>query len=224
MAKVEEKKTLDRKLSGFIQANRKVILIVCAVVLAVVVIIGITTAVSKSSQKKWMAAVETAEENYTAWTALADDDAELGTKADEVAAELETIVSGTKNSYPNMKASYLLGLLSYAQEEYTAAAEYFNTVRTDYSEGYLASTALMNEAVSLEMSGDSEAALDRYQTLVDTFADSSAEASHALFSIGRIYETNGDTDLAVAVFEQLLTDYPSSEWSKLAQVRLIALD
>lgn len=224
MANVEEKKSVDVKLTQMIQKNRKVILIVCAVIVAVVVIVGIATAVSNNAQAKWMEAIETAEADYSAWSALAEDDAEKAAKTDTLKADLTAIVDGTKDNYPDMKAAYVLGLISFEEQDYAAAAGYFGGVVTDYADSYLAPTALMNEAVSLEMQDKADDALDRYQKLVDTYSSVSAEASHALFSIGRIYEVQGNTDLAKAVYEQLVTDYASSEWTKLAQVRLIALD
>ncbi len=224
MANVEEKKSVSTKLSQFIISKSKIILIVCAVIVVVVVVTGIATAVNNNAQQKWMTAIETAETDYTDWKALTVEDSDRDLEAEELEIELLAIVDGAKNSYPQMKATFLLGSLSFELKDYTEAASYFDSVQKDYADTYLAPVALMNNAVALEMLNKNDEALDRYQRLVDTYAAVSPEASHAMFSIGRIYEGQGNLDLSKAVYEQLIAEYETSEWAKLAQVRLITID
>lgn len=219
----EKELTFGDKIAAGIHKNRKNILIVCAAVVVIVVAVGIGTAVSSRNAVKAMEAIEAAEASYDDWRYLAEDDEARDTQADELKAELSAIIDDNRDGYPDMKAQYLLGNVYFSLEQYTEAAEAFAAVSRDYPDMYLAPAALMNQAVAYEMAEDTESALDRYQYVVDNYAQTSAEAAHALFSIARIYDAMGNVDLSAAVFEQVISDYPDTEWAKLAQTRLIIL-
>lgn len=220
----EENKTVSERVSEFIASNRKAIFIGFVAVVVIVGLIGVFSYTSAKKLEKSMVAIEKAESAYEDLQLIdADNVDEKRAAAEELEQELKDIMDSNAKNYPDMKAAYLLGLLYYGQDDFKEAADMFAAVVNDYSDSYLAPAAAMNQAVSLERLEDFEGAVDRYQFVVDTYAETSAEASHALFSIGRIYETLDKNDLAVAVYEQLTSEYPSSEWSKLAHSRLILL-
>ncbi len=224
MANVHEKKiSFGDKFAHGIQNNRKIILLVCISILLVIIAFGIFSHVSDKAKERSMVAIEHAETLYTEWKALPSDSQDRLTKADELKESLLAIADSNKNGYPDMKANYLLGLIMFSLEDYTNAITYFTSVSTDYADSYLAPVAKMNEAVSYEMLGQSDNAINTYQSIVDDYADTSAEVPHALFSIGRIYDELGNTELAIAVYEQVVSDYADSEWAKLSQSRLIVI-
>ena len=64
--------------------------------------------------------------------------------------------------------------------------------------------------------GDTTGALDLYNKVFDDFKESGVSAK-ALFNVARIYLQQGNTQLAGTVFEQVATDYPNSEYGKLAK-------
>ena len=75
---------------------------------------------------------------------------------------------------------------------------------------------------------DNATALELYRSVLDTYGDNSAYAPKAMFSIGRIYDAQGETALAQAEFETLTGLYlvpenggTPSEYARMAEAYLI---
>ena len=132
------------------------------------------------------------------------------------------------DEYPGAKAMYLLADLAYGEQDYQAAADYYAQIAAAQGATYLASLCNMNEAACYENLGDQEAALQLYRHVVDTYGDSGVFAPKAMFSIGRIYDAQGNADLAQAEFETLTGLYlvpenggTPSEYARMAEAYLI---
>jgi tetratricopeptide (TPR) repeat protein len=219
----EEKKTFSDKLAEFLTIHRKQILIITVVIVVAVVAVGVGTYVSSKNFEQAVASVELAEESYNELLSLEEGSAEYTEKNAEVEQKLIEIREDNKDNYPHMKATFLLGMMKGNAGEYGEAAELFNEIATGYADTHLAASAVMSEAAALEMNGDYDAAIGRYQYLIDNYGDSSSEVSHAYFSIGRLYEMTDRDDLAVTVYQQLEAEFENSEWTKLAKSRLIQI-
>lgn len=208
----EVENTTEQKLingiSAFFEKNLKTILIslaaVAIVVVAIVVIVGSSSKSSDSAQIK----IAEMEEKYSELAASETPD------WDSYEAELATMVKGS--SYTSVKASYLLGLAHYDQEDYASAKDAFLKAYELNTKIYLAPIALVNEAACTEAMGDTTGALDLYNKVFDDYKESGV-AAKALFNVARIYLQQGNTQLAGTVFEQVATDYPNSEYGKLAK-------
>lgn len=208
----EVENTAEQKLingiSAFFEKNLKTILIALAavaiVVVAIVVIVGSSSKSSDSAQIK----IAEMEEKYSELAASETPD------WDSYEAELATMVKGS--SYTSVKASYLLGLAHYDQEDYASAKDAFHKAYELNTKIYLAPIALVNEAACTEAMGDTTGALDLYNKVFDDYKESGV-AAKALFNVARIYLQQGNTQLAGTVFEQVATDYPNSEYGKLAK-------
>lgn len=219
----EEKKSFSDKLSEFIAVHKKTLLIVVIVTVVAVAAVGIGTYVVTSNFEKAVAEVELAQEQYAELSSLEEGSEEYAAQVAEVRQQLADIRDGNKNNYPHMKATYLLGLLTAGEGEYTEAASLFGEVASDYADTHLGAPAVMSQAAALEMDGQLDQAIERYQFLIDNFSDVSPDVSHAYFSIARLYEMTDRTDLAVTVYQQLEAEFPESEWTKLAKTRLIQI-
>lgn len=208
----EEEHTTEQKLidgiSAFFEKNLKTILIalaaVAVVVVAVVVIVGSSSKSSDSAQIR----IAEMEERYSELVAAEDPD------WNSFETDLASMVKGS--SYTSVKASYLLGLAHYEQEDYSSAKDAFHKAYELNSKIYLAPLALVNEAACYENLGDTATALDLYNRVFDDYNESGV-AAKALFNVARIYLQQGNTQLAGTVFEQVATDYPNSEYGKLAK-------
>ena len=208
----EVENTTEQKLingiSAFFEKNLKTILIslaaVAIVVVAIVVIVGSSSKSSDSAQIK----IAEMEEKYSELAASETPD------WDSYEAELATMVKGS--SYTSVKASYLLGLAHYDQEDYASAKDAFHKAYELNTKIYLAPIALVNEAACTEAMGDTTGALDLYNKVFDDYKESGV-AAKALFNVARIYLQQGNTQLAGTVFVQVATDYPNSEYGKLAK-------
>ena len=137
--------------------------------------------------------------------------------------ELAALAKKRGKSYPVVKALYLQGLIAYQEEAYAEATTYFLSVVERNRDGYLAPLALFNAGVSSEQLGDSLKAIEYYQRVYDNYGNDAVESPRALFSLARLYEAEGEKELARAMFQQLSDEFPASEFARLAKNRLVTL-
>ena len=208
----DEEKTVEQKLingiSSFFEKNLKTIIIAVAAVVVVVLAIVIIVSATSNSKDSAQIKISEMEEKYTELVSAEEPD------WDSFETELSAMVKG--DSYPSVKASYLLGLAHYDQAEYEEARDAFKKAYELNKKIYLAPLSLVNEAACEEALGNSTAAIALYSTIVSDYPESGV-AAKALFNAGRIYYEQGNTELAKTYFEQVSTDYPNSEYGKLGK-------
>ncbi len=226
MANAKENESINKlegKLTNFI-AKRKTILIVCAAVVVLALAgVWIGLSVNAKATAANQLTIDLLQEDYEAWMAMEDQKSEEAVKALEALTGALNDLSKKGNKYPAIKATYLLGLTSYAQEDFQTARERFLAAYEKDKETYLAPLSLMNAAVCSERLGDNAKALEQYQSVYDQFGSEAPEAPKALFSVARLHEAAKNIDLAKAVFQQLADEFSSSEYAKLAKTRLVTL-
>ena len=220
---------VEARLDSFIGKHRKTILGIGIILVVVIIALCIAlVAVQNSTNSKFDAMTEL-EGDYSALAAMdpasseyADAAAAFQTSADEL------IASAGLDSYPGAKAMYLLADLAYADQDYQTAADYYGQIAAAQGSTYLAPLCLMNQAACYENLQDNDTALELYRNVVDTYGDYSAYAPKAMFSIGRIYDAQGETALAQAEFETLTGLYLApenggvpSEYARMADAYLI---
>lgn len=226
MAKENEKDIsgkVESTLNSFITRHRLVLIIIgVAIVLALIGLwigLGVSANITEANQLK----IDTLQVKYDTWAALEDK------TTDEANASLTSLkddlaeLSRKGKKYPALKALYLLGMIEFNHEKYQEAHDYFIEASNKAGTSFLASLSLMNAAVCIEMSGDSVKALDMYQAVYDRFGTDAPEAPKALFNVARLHEAANNLELARAIFQQLADEFPSSEYAKLAQSRLVTL-
>jgi tetratricopeptide (TPR) repeat protein len=184
--------------------------------------IGISVVDSNANKNQLL--IDGLQKDYTTWVALADKTTEEAkASAVDLVAGLQALASKNGSKYPELKAGYLLAMVSYADEDFTAAVEGFLKVADKGKDTYLGPLSVMNAAVASEQLGDKAKALEYYQRVYDTFGEGTPESPKALFNVARIHEANNNVTLAKAVLQQLADLFPSSEYAKLAQSRLVVL-
>lgn len=219
---------VEDKLNSFIGKNKKLFLGIGIALVAVIIVLCVALAmVQKSTNARFdaLAALEGQHGDLVAMGPSADGYADA--EAAFTAAAEELTAAGL-DKYPGAKAMYLLADIAYSEGDYQSAADMYAQIASAQSGTYLGPLCLMNEAACYENLGDSDTALGLYRQVVDTYGDHSAQAPKAMFSIGRIYDAQGQTDLAQAEFETLTGLYlvPSngampSEYARMAQAYLI---
>ena len=95
-------------------------------------------------------------------------------------------------------------------------------IAKSFSNSFYAPVALFNAAVCYEESDDLDSALEALTELVKSYEDS-YNLAYALYMMGRISEQQGNYPEAEKFYTQLKDDYSHSNWSKLAQNRMIYL-
>jgi len=107
-----------------------------------------------------------------------------------------------------------------AEEKWVKAAE-------AAPKSYLAPIAIYNAAVAAEEQENIEKAIS-YYTRAAGYGDSFPAAARAQFSIGRLEESRGNKDLAIAAYRNLLAKWPDdtvwpNAWAVPALVKVIQL-
>ncbi len=213
-----DNKVVENKLSSFLNNNLKTIGIVAGVIIVVVIIIAIVNGVTNNTTNKNFDALDKAQTQYT--TVISNPDSE---SYDADLAQAVTDLEALENAdgYVGYKATYLLGINAFNAEDYQVALDYFLEVKESAKNTYLGSLSLSNAAVCAEQLGQDAKAIEYCQELIDTYSNDAAESPRAMFTLGRLYEAQGNSDLAQGQFQQLADQFPNSEYGKLAQNSLL---
>ncbi len=222
----EQKIGFEKKLTIFLTSNKKLLIIIAAVIVVAVAAVGITVSVLGSRLEKHTAEVELLQEEYIEIMnnaeELSEEDQQGALTA--LSEEISDFIGSTGKGYPQLRALYLQASVSYQMEDFGTAAVQFSDFAKKFKDSHLAPTAYMNSGASYEFAGDLAAAVEQYRLVFDLYKDSSAEAPHALFSVGRLHERQGNISDAISTYRELSTEFPESEWAKLGVSRLIVLE
>ncbi len=227
MAKIIEpagKKTLKEKISLLLQKHRLILLGILGVVVAVLIGTAVVVSSANSRLEEGILKMEALQELYeTEWIAAEDDEAKAVAE-EKVLAEIDSLVVKYENSFPKQKALFIKGDLFSRKEEWKNAVEAYIQIADEFPESYLAPVALMHAATTAEEDGDLDSALTSFQRLTADYPENLEEVYRALFNIGRIQELQGNVELALDSYNELLDMGASNAWSSLAQTRVIVLE
>lgn len=210
------------KTEGFFAKHAKLLAITGIVVILIVVIALVATMIVNNNAEKDFTAVAQLEEAYNNLLVLDSASDEYKSASEAFLADADALISKKGNSYPVLKANYLKGLYYVELENWADAQSAFEAVATEAGTTYLASLSYMNAAACAENNGDQSKALEYYNRVGD-FGVDVPEAPKALFNVARIYEEQGDTELAKATFQQLIDQFAVSEYAKMASARIVTL-
>lgn len=205
--RMSDEQKIINKISNYISDNRKIIficLIALVVVLLAILIIGI---VSSSAKEKTMIRVSEYERQL-------EEVVSSGEGTEELISKLEKETNG--KSYSAQKAQYLIGLIHAKTNNDAQAYDAFIKSYEKNEKIYLANLALLNAAVCKDNAGEYDEALELYNRIASS-KDTLGIIPEALFSMGRIYFQDGRKELSKSTFEQLISSYPNSEYSKIAK-------
>lgn len=212
----------EEKFSGFVFTYKKLLIIVAAVLVVAIVAVWVGISIGEKSANSHQVAIDKLQQRYIH---LSDNqEGDNSASVEQLKGDLSEIAKKRGSSYPVVKAHYLLGLIAFEEGSFDEALSHFLEVTSRSKGSYLHSLSLLNAAVVSEYQGNDSLALEYYQSLYDQFGSDSAESAKALFNVARLHEQGENIELAKAVFQQLVDEFGGSEYAKLAQSRLIALD
>ena len=212
------------KTEGFLSRNYRLLIIVLVIVVLVVAALGIWSFVSGNDREEVATAVYDLEQHYNDLLLIDETSADFETAGSQLVSDAQAILAAVDgNEYAGLKTNYILGEYYFLTGDYTSALSCFETVAADGSGTYFGSLALANAAASAENAGDQDSALAYYNRIWDEYGTEAPESPKALFNAARIYEAQGDTELASATYAQLADEFTSSEYAQLANARLIVL-
>ena len=219
MSDKTEKTTTSVKLNGFLEKNRKPVLITFIVVLVLVIGVIAAAVVVSTTSKKNLAAVEGFYyEMIDSSSSL--EDAEITKRATECVEKLAPYTN--KSGIAGVRANMLSAELTYALKDYAAAATYYDAAIAKGKKAYTAPICYYNKAACYEELGKLSEAEEAYKVAAE-FEDFEL-ASHAYFSLGRVREAQGNYEGAAEAYRTLNDKVSDDDWKNLAKTRLIELE
>jgi tetratricopeptide (TPR) repeat protein len=146
-------------------------------------------------------------------------------QSSELAVLLEDIAEFEKHNsgFAAARAYSLSAIINTDHKNWAVAEEKWVKAAEAAPKSYLAPIAIYNAAVAAEERENTETAI-AYYTRAAGYGDSFPASARAQFSVGRLEESRGNKDLAIAAYRNLLAKWPDdSVWPNLAQNRLIIL-
>lgn len=205
------------RLTTALNRHGRPLLIALIVLLALILIAVTVNEVVKSRAARSLERLRTVLQTIES-TDPADDPARSSAidAADNLAAQFP-------RTYAAQRAAYEAGLLEIAAQRWAEAEERLSTFSQTYKSSYLRPSALMGAAIAAETEGNQAGAADYLAQIVE-IPERTAHTTRALFALGRIAEQGGNTDEALARYNELVDRYPTSGWTSLARNRIIALE
>ena len=218
MSEKSEKTTASAKINGFLENNRKPVLISFIVVL--ILVIGFITGaiIVSSTSKKALAAVEAYYYELTDSSSSLED-AEITKRATECVEKLAPY--SKKGGIAGVRANMLSAELSYLLKDYEGAVSFYSAAIAKGKKSYTAPVCYYNMGASYEELGKLAEAADAYKAAAEF--EEFGMASHAYFSLGRVREAQGDFAGAAEAYKTLNDKFSDDDWSHLAKTRLIEL-
>ena len=169
-------------------------------------------------EKKAVAAVEALERKKNELGAIS-------TKSEDVTALLNEINAFASSTfgYAAVRAYSLAADIHFSLSEWDKAEEAWVQAAGKTPKIYLTPLALFNAAVAAEEQGKLDMAIDYYNQSLE-FSGIFPAAARARFNIGRIREAQRDKAGADEAYRAVIERNSDSNWAKLAQSRIIALE
>ncbi|HUX22356.1 MAG TPA: tetratricopeptide repeat protein [Spirochaetia bacterium] len=208
-------------LSTGLQKARIPLLVIVAVGVVFIIAYTIYSEVNTKRIETATALAETLQTDYSSWQN--ESDSKTKTKLDaQIAGEIQSILKKYPGTYAAQRALFVQAGLAYDKKDWKSAEASYEEVATRFPNSYLATVSLANAAAAAEENGDPKKAieLDKKVLLAKGLAP---EIPRAIFSLGRLYEGQGDVKEANTYYNKLVDSYPSSGWTNLARDRIIFL-
>jgi tetratricopeptide (TPR) repeat protein len=210
----------SERLNDFMHKNRKIFLAIGIGVLALVILLGVFSVVSSSIKQKSTMSLELLEADYLAWNETEDSD-----RASSVAAIIEkadVLIKKYGKQYAAARALMIKAEILHASKDLAGAEKNYYELAISFPKLHMAPVALSNAAAVAEDLGDADAALE-YLLKADSMYPGYPGAGRVALSIGRIYESTKKFDKAMETYTRLISAGIESDWTKIAQDRIILL-
>lgn len=219
MAEKIEKKTAGAKLNGFLEKNRKVLLIVlCVIVLALVgYIVGYSIGTKQNA--KDLSAIDQISFELTDKSSSLEE-SEIETRRNAAIEKLEAY--NKKSGVVGVRANMLSADLLFQQKKYDDAAVCYEKAASLKKNAYTSPLNKYNAGVCYEQTNNLDKAAEAYKAAADN--KEFVLAAHAKFSYGRVLEAQKNYAEAVKAYTELNDSNPDDTWANLAKTRIIALE
>jgi len=214
--------TVAEKLIEFIQKNRRVLVTVFIVIVVGLVgsLVGLT--VREKLITRAFIQLDEFEQRHLALAGNINADGEEQPDVDALLGELEAFAAGNSR-FPAARAHAIRASVFQEQQRWALARQAWLDAANAAPQTYFAPVALWNAAVAAEESGDPDAAIALHARIVQDHESAFFIAARSQFSIGRLEESRGGTDAAIAAYQSLVGKWPQDTHADFAQSRIIVL-
>lgn len=233
MAEKIQKESFADKLNASLAKSSKALLAVAVIVFVAFIAILVVSNLNSKSTREGIEQIETITYALTKDSEAADanenseiSESEKASRADEAKAErqktaLEQLSPlASKSGIVGVRANMLIADIKFDQKDYSAARDAY-VKAANGKKAYTAALNNFNAGVCSEEMGDNDSAVKYYKAACD---DSDfVLIDHALFSLGRVYESKSLYEDAKSTYEKLNGLHPTTSWGQLSKSRLVAL-
>jgi tetratricopeptide (TPR) repeat protein len=219
-AKATEKKSLYAKLADFLRRFRVVIISVFGAAILAVVAVAAISAINSAQLKASAASLEKLEADYSSYS-TEQDQAKKAELQKSFLVSADAVAKKWGKRYAGQKALVYKAKIAESSKDWAAAEKDYLAAVAVNADSYLAPVALQGAAVAAEELGAPDRAITAYKKLLDKYAASSLGIAHAHFALGRLAEQAKDYAGAVAEYQKIVAGWPESDWTKLANDRII---
>ena len=213
-----EEQTASTKLAGVIERNKKTFIAIFAVIICLLIGYIVFAAISNNAKNKALQALDEISSEMTVKSSSLEDseiEARLSTALEKAAPYTK------KGGIVGARADLFCADITFRQEKYNEAAEYWKDAAAKAKNTYIAPLAYFNLAVCYENLGNNDLAVENYKLAADN--EEFVLRAHAMFSYARVLEAKGDYTAAAAAYTDLNDKFPSDSWANLGKTRLISL-
>ncbi|AEJ19527.1 tetratricopeptide repeat protein [Gracilinema caldarium] len=217
----ENKETISfsAKVINFIQRNRMILFGILGGIILSVIVLVVAIAIIDATKVQAIEQVESFSERYDKIRFESDDakkDKELSALVDELKS-----FAASHSAYAGARALNILAGIYADKKEWAEAEKAWAAIVDKLPKSYLAPVALYNAATAAEDRGDFVKAIELYTKAVDSYGDDFPLAPRAYFAIGRLQETQKNNTGAIAAYQKMVEKWPTDNWTKLAQSRIL---
>lgn len=241
MSEKIQKESFADKLNASLAKSSKAIVAVVVAIIVILLAVIVVSNVKASSAKKGLEQIETITYALTKEAEIPAEDENTELSEEEKAAEeaeteakkaedklarqttaLEQLSSlSSKSGIVGVRANMLIADIKFDQKKYDEARDAY-VKAANGEKAYTRSLNNFNAGVCSEELGDNDSA-EKYYKAASSDDSDFVLIDHALFSLGRVYESKSDFENAKSTYEKLNDLHPTTSWGQLAKSRLIAL-
>jgi len=218
-----EGSTFKQKLTIIIQKNSTILLGLLALIIIVVIGLLIYNSIQLKSLEKETQQIEAIQDNYEKISLLTDE-GEIEKARSSLLTDLNTLINSNSKNYALQRGLFIRANLYYNNNELKKSVDDFKLLAKTFPNSYLAAISLVNAGTALEDQKKTDDAIEVYKMVIDKYSKTSPETANIYFSIGRLFEENGDFKAAKEEYNTLLDNFPDSNWTNLARSRIIFLE
>ena len=218
LEKKKEVTSAQKKLDGFMTRHRKPILITALLVVLAAIGVCVYVGIVDSQRKSALAQIDKIEYDYTnKFDSLTEE--EIVARQNST---LEALAPYTgKKGVVGVRANMLAADINFAKKDYVNSKDFWIAAAEADLKSYTSPICYYNAGVCYEETGDNQSASLYYQKAVDN--EKFLLDARALMGIARTKENSGDYSGAAEIYQKLIDDYGTDDWTDLAQSRLLQL-